>query len=139
MILLKLRGAARCVSWMKMDYNIDQAQLHLAQKWFILRMVTKFSCNKAHAVRNPLVFGQDLAPDDSHDIFDDKNPYCELVGSLSYVANATRPDISSSLSTLSQHLDSPRAMHWRIEKRVLCYLNDTQDHGTKYFRSTNHG
>ena len=135
---LKSLGAARYVLGMVIDYNIDQGELHLGQKHFILKMMTKFNCDEAHAVRNPLVFGQDLAPDDSHDILDDKTRYRELVGSLLYVANATRPDISSSLSILSQYLDCPRAMHWRAAKRVLCYLNGTQDHGIKYTRSTNH-
>ena len=64
-------------------------------------MVTKFNCDEAHAVQNPSVLGQDLAPDDSHDSLDDEAPYRELVGSLLYVANENRPDISSSLSILS--------------------------------------
>ena len=108
---LKSLGAARYVSGMENNYNIDQVKLRLGQKQFMLKMVTKFNCDEADAVQKPLVFGQDLAPDDSHDILDDKTPYCELVGSLLYVASATRPDISSSLSILSQYLDSPRAVH----------------------------
>ena len=124
---------------MENNYNIDQVKLRLGQKQFMLKMVTKFNCDEAHAVRNPLVFGQDLAPDDSHDVLDDKIPYRELMGSLLYVANANRPDISSSLSIPSQYLDSPRAVHWLTAKRVLCYQKGTQDHGIQYSKSTKHG
>ena len=108
-------------------------------KAILLKMVTKFNCDEAHAVQNPSVLGQDLAPDDLHDSLDDEAPYRELVGSLLYVANATRPYISYSLSILSQYIYSPRTVHCRAAKRVLCYLKGTQDHGIKYYRSTNDG
>ena len=100
---------------METDYNLYQGQLHLGQNQLILKMVTKFNCDKAHAVRNPLVFGQDLAPDDSHDILEDKNPYRELVGSLFMFLTQL-----GQTSVLSQYLDSPCAVHWRAAKRVSC-------------------
>ena len=111
----------------------------MGQKQFILKMAIKFNCDEAHAVQNPLVFGQDLAPDDTQNILEDNTPYSELVGSLLYVANATRPYISYSLSILSQYIYSPRTVHCRAAKRVICYLKGTQDHGIKYYRSTNDG
>ncbi|KAJ0392242.1 hypothetical protein ATCC90586_011424 [Pythium insidiosum] len=76
--------------------------------------------------------GQDLSPDDTHTTLATNTKYRELIGSFLYVANATRPDISSALSELSQYLDCPREMHWRVAIRVLEYLKGTATLGVKY-------
>ncbi|GMF37515.1 unnamed protein product [Phytophthora fragariaefolia] len=95
-------------------------------------MLERFSHVDASPVRNPAVLGQDLASDDSHAMRDDERSYRELIGSLLYVANATRPDISAILSTLSQYLDCPRDMHWRVALRVLHYLKGTATRGIRF-------
>lgn len=79
------------------------------------------------------MLGQDLAADDSHGIFDDKRSYRELIGSLLYVANFTRPEGSSIVSTLLQYLDCPRQIHWREALHVLQYLKGTLNHGLHYY------
>ena len=65
----------------------------------------------------------------------DSTSYRKLVGSLLYIANATRPDISYAMSVLSQYLDQPRQMHWRAALRALYYLVGTQSHGITYKKS----
>jgi hypothetical protein len=72
---------------------------------------------------------QDLSPDDTHKPVHDKTVYRELIGSLLYVANSTRPDICLATSVLSQYLEQPREMHWRAAIRVLRYLKGTKDMG----------
>lgn len=113
---------------------MEKGELALKQSQFITKMLQKFGCEDANAVRNPMVLGQDLLPTNDQDVLEDKSKYRELVGSLLYVANATRPDVSVALSVLSQFLDCPRAMHWRAAKRVLCYLKGTQNHGIQFTR-----
>ncbi|KAI9905353.1 hypothetical protein PsorP6_013560 [Peronosclerospora sorghi] len=98
---------------MEVKYDMEKGQ-----EQFITKMLQKFGCNDAHATRNPMVLGQDLVPTDDHDVFDDKTKYRELVGSLLYVDNATRPDVSVALSVLSQYLDSPRAM--QVQRNASC-------------------
>ena len=46
-------------------------------------------------------------------------PYRELVGSLMYLALATRPDIAHTVSSLSQFNENPSHIHWVAAKRVL--------------------
>ena len=53
------------------------------------------------------------------------NRYGELVGSLLYIANSTRPDISTAASILSQYRAAPTTAHWNEALRVLRYLKDT--------------
>ncbi|KAJ0412135.1 hypothetical protein ATCC90586_004055 [Pythium insidiosum] len=129
---VKSLGDARLVLGMELDYDRDRGELKLKQAQFITRMLERFGQATANAVRNPLIMGQDLSPDDTHTTLATNTKYRELIGSLLYVANATRPDISSALSVLSQYLDCPREIHWRAAIRVLQYLKGTATLGVKY-------
>ncbi|RMX62725.1 hypothetical protein DD238_007957 [Peronospora effusa] len=94
-----------------------------------MKLVLKFKQNEAYAVRNPICAGQVLTPNESHPVVKEITSYRKLVGSLLYIANSTRPDISYAMSVLSQYLDQPRQMHWRA---ALHYLMGTQSHGITY-------
>jgi hypothetical protein len=51
-----------------------------------------------------------------------------------YLASATRPDISFSVSKLSRFVSNPKDGHWRALERVLCYLKGTVSYGIHYTR-----
>ena len=57
--------------------------------------------------------------------------YRQLVGSLNYLTT-TRPDLSYSISILSQFLAKPCETHWKATKQVLRYLKGTVDYGLLY-------
>ena len=52
-------------------------------------------------------------------------PYREVVGSLLYLSNATRPDISFAVNVLSRHQINPKENDWKMVKRVMRYLQGT--------------
>ena len=54
-----------------------------------------------------------------------RTPYCELVGSLNYLAVATHPDISFAVGHLSSFLDCYRQEHWQAAIHVLRYIKGT--------------
>jgi len=53
--------------------------------------------------------------------------YCEAVGSLMYLALATRPDIAFTIAVLSHFGANPRSACWNTVKRVFKYLKGTVD------------
>jgi hypothetical protein len=55
----------------------------------------------------------------------DKDQYMSLIGSLMYIALATRPDIAYAVTALSRYNASPLQMHITAAKRVLRYLKTT--------------
>ena len=55
------------------------------------------------------------------------NIYRELIGSLQYVALATRPDISFTISKLAQLLVNPGRVHLEAALRILRYLKSTKE------------
>lgn len=56
-----------------------------------------------------------------------KKNYREIIGSLLYISNCTRPDISESVSALSRQVENPTKYHWDCIMRILVYLGTTMD------------
>ncbi|GMF33775.1 unnamed protein product [Phytophthora lilii] len=132
---LKSIGDARFVLGMEIQYKIVKGELLLPQTQFIKYLLEKFGQQVSNAVRNPLIIGQDLTQDGSHEMHRGKTQFRELIGSLLYVANATRPDISVALSILSQILDNPHEIHWNAAIPVLCYLKGTATREIQFRRN----
>ena len=61
-----------------------------------------------------------------------KAPYREAIGSLLYLAGATRPDISYAVIYLSRKQRSPTKNDWKDVKRILRYLRGTSDLGLTF-------
>jgi hypothetical protein len=53
--------------------------------------------------------------------------YCELIGSLLYIANTTRPDIAQAVGVLSRNRNAPTTAHMNEGLRVLRYLQSTRE------------
>ncbi|XP_033209887.1 secreted RxLR effector protein 161-like [Belonocnema kinseyi] len=64
-------------------------------------------------------------------------PYREAIGSLLYLANATRPDISYAVNILSRHQINPTEYDWKMVKRVFRYLKGTKDKGLRFLSKRN--
>ena len=58
--------------------------------------------------------------------------YREVVGSLLYLANCTRPNISYAVNVLSRHQIEPTKVEWNMARRVLQYLSGTRNIGLIY-------
>nr|AAP44652.1 putative polyprotein [Oryza sativa Japonica Group]ABF98098.1 retrotransposon protein, putative, Ty1-copia subclass [Oryza sativa Japonica Group] len=58
--------------------------------------------------------------------------YSQIIGSLMYLASATRPDISFAVSKLSRFTSNPGDDHWRALERVMRYLKGIMELGLHY-------
>jgi hypothetical protein len=58
--------------------------------------------------------------------------YSQMIGSLMYLASATRPDISFAVSKLSRFTSNPGDDHWRALERVMHYLVGIMEYGIHY-------
>jgi histone deacetylase 1/2 len=57
----------------------------------------------------------------------DPTVYRQAIGALQYLTN-TRPDIAFSVNKLSQYMSSPTTDHWQGIKRIMRYLQGTQNY-----------
>lgn len=60
------------------------------------------------------------------------NRLAELVGSVMYLTNQTRPDIAYAVGRLAQCMSTPTECDWRAAKRVLRYLQGSREYGIIY-------
>ena len=82
---------------------------------------------------------QRLTKTEDHERESDKaqlSDYRKLIGSLRWLADATRPDISYAVGQVSRYVQDPGPDHWLAAKRILRYLKGTVEYGLCYRRST---
>ena len=93
---------------------------------------------EAHEVRSPMDPNVQLDNTKCEDCKAENALYLSIVGSLMFVALATRPDISYCVTSLSRYNKDPLQMHLTAAKRVLRYLKHTRYHGI-YYPKDSHG
>jgi len=63
--------------------------------------------------------------------------YSQLIGSLLYISNRIRPDISYAIDGLSWYTNNPSREHWTELERVFRYLRGTIGYCLTYTRYPN--
>ena len=58
--------------------------------------------------------------------------YAQLIGSLMYLSNCTRPDIAQGVGALARYMSNPTTEHWQAAKYMLRYLAGTADFGITF-------
>lgn len=121
----------------KITRNRQARTISLSQTSYIDSILSRFSLSDAKPVTTPITPGTVLSKADSPSDATKmasmkKTPYREAIGSLMYAAVATRPDITFTISALSQFLENPGQVHWEAVKRVFRYLAGTKNHSLTY-------
>ena len=106
--------------------------ISLSQSSFIDSILSRFSLADAKPYGSPMIpgaiYSKKSAPSNPEEAARMKRtPYRQAVGSLMYVAVATRPDITFAVSMLSRFLDNPGDIHWDAVKRIFRYLKGTKN------------
>ncbi|XP_070031594.1 secreted RxLR effector protein 161-like [Nicotiana tomentosiformis] len=70
-----------------------------------------------------------------------QSKYAQIIGSLMYLINFTRPDIAYDVCRLSIYTHNPNREHWSSLDRLMKYLRGTMNYGILYseFPSTLEG
>ncbi|CAB1104669.1 unnamed protein product [Ectocarpus sp. CCAP 1310/34] len=59
-------------------------------------------------------------------------PFREVLGSLMWIANQTRPDISNAVLAVARHSHEQKKSHWKAAQKILNYLLETAHQTLKY-------
>lgn len=105
----------------------ESGEILLHQHGYACRVLEKFRIIDCNSVATPSDQHQKLASVDypKRESF----PYREAIGSLMYLAVATRPDISFAVNYASRFMEKPAEVHVNAVKRILKYLKATADFG----------
>lgn len=111
----------------------EDGAIFIHQSAYTQKVLSKFEMSNC----NPVAMPSD--PNQSIHKYEDSEkssyPYRELIGSLMYLAIATRPDIAHAVGIVSRYLENPTVVHETAAKRILRYLKGTINHGIYFQKS----
>ena len=111
--------------------------IQISQTHYIEILLNKYGLQDANPVSTPM--DPNIRLDDPEEISGEQgntqmvtHGYANLIGSLMYLAIATRPDIAYAINKLAQYTSAPKPKHWTAVKRIFRYLKGTKDHKLTY-------
>ena len=114
--------------------SVEQStdKIKLSQKQYIQKLLKRYELDDANPVCTPMDLNVRLVADDGLSKPTDKSRYQSMVGSLLYVAVATRPDICQAVAAVSKFNSAPTESHLTAVKRILRYLKGTLNLSLQY-------
>ena len=109
---------------LKMDHDHQSRMIRLSQEAYIERILVQFGMENATTVTTLLNDSKLQANAEEANVSRQKF-YLSIVGSLMWISQSLRPDISFAVSLLSRFGVNPTEVHLRVSKRVLRYLKGT--------------
>ena len=113
--------------------DMQEGSLSISQKNFATAVVERFGVTTEFDT--PSSTSVELLPR-SEDEARTTEPYREAVGSLMWLANTTRPDLSQAVGAVARHSHDPSDAHWKAVKRILAYVKLTVDLGLIFWRGS---
>jgi hypothetical protein len=109
--------------------------LSLQQSLHIQHTIVKFNMQESNEVKYP-TGSQRLSPLQLNERpCPSETPYRQIVGSLVYLVEMTRPDLTFAVHQLSCYTHNPGVKHWKAAKQVVKYLKGTETTGVRYTRT----
>ena len=119
------------------DRDRTKQTLTISQRQYILDILTEYKMSDCNPVGTPMMPGLHLSKDNCPKTDAEKKEmkslsYINAVGSLMYLAVATRPDIAFTVGVLARFSTNPGKTHWNAVKHLMRYLKGTLDLGITY-------
>jgi hypothetical protein len=107
--------------------TLTEDGIALSQRTFIDKILNCFSMEDCKPVSTAIDSNHRLKSIEVNEQSTDSTAYQQIIGSLMYLVTGTRPDLAYTITHLSQFNSSPLIMHLTAAKRVLRYLQGTND------------
>jgi hypothetical protein len=129
-------GEASWILSMKIQNDLKNGTIKLTQYAYIDKLLAKFNVSNK-SIQNICTTDEIhssekddgsslLCDDDQHQLFR------QIIGSINYLASATRPDLCYVTGRLSQYLVAPTLHHLKCAQNVLQYILHTRELGLTY-------
>lgn len=139
---MKDLGNAKQFLGINIERNERHGNIHIHQSEYIKRTLERFrmqDCNPISTPADPNVRltakTQTSKSEEDKDI--SKTSYQEAVGSLLYLSQISRPDISFAVNQVSKFNINPDKQHWNAVKRIFKYLKGTINYKLRYSKDFN--
>jgi Reverse transcriptase (RNA-dependent DNA polymerase) len=112
--------------------------IYITQQQYIEEFIKAFSKYGISEYRTPMddrarySWSQMPKPGSAEALLVATFPYRELIGTLLWISNGTRPDIVFVVNTLAKFTSNPGPVHWRAALRELRFLQTTKHYCIRY-------
>lgn len=135
--MLEIRNLGSNSQYLSIDVcqNVDDKSISLSQSHYISQILEYYMMSDSKGVFAPLE--KSGKPDKNINVQRKFDPttYQQGVGTLLYLSNNTRPDLSFAVSKLAQKNQCPTVSDWNNFKHVLRYLVTTKHYKLVYRKS----
>lgn len=126
---------------LRIVHNREAGTIKMDQSSYIEEILRRFKMTDCNPVRIPMDpnerLTRDMSPNTPEEITEMENvPYQAAVGSILFLTQCTRPDITFAIGNLSQFNNNPGRPHWNAVKRLISYLKGTIDHKLLFSRKS---
>jgi hypothetical protein len=129
-------GPVKSILGIEVLRNRKESTTLLLQRGYIEKVLSKFKLKDCKPKPTPMTPGSQQILTEIQDHSESSEaPYRQAIGALLYLSIATRPDISYSVTTLSQYVNNYNQKHWEAVKHVMRYLQQTKDFGIFFSKS----
>ncbi|KAL2252265.1 UNVERIFIED_CONTAM: Retrovirus-related Pol polyprotein from transposon TNT 1-94 [Sesamum indicum] len=128
---MKDMGEANVILGIKLTRSTDG--IAISQSHYVEKIIEKFGYQNSGIAKTPYHPSVALFKNESG-VSVAQLRYSQIIGSLQYLANGMRPDISFSVSKLARYTSCPDKTHWGALDRVLRYLKGTVSLAIHYGR-----
>jgi hypothetical protein len=109
----------------------DNGGITLLQSYYVEKILSRFGYSDCKP--SPTPYDPSVLLRKNRRMAKDQLRYSQIIGSLMYLASATRPDIAYAVSKLSRFVSNPGDDHWHALERTMRYLKGTASYGIHYF------
>lgn len=114
----------------------EEGTSEISQSAFITDVIDRFHVYKTSSIpASPSVYIKGMEEEESVEGV----PFREVVGSLMWIANQTRPYIADAVRAMKHFSHDPKKARWQAACRMLDYLRGTADLGLTYSRAGDYG
>ena len=118
---------------MNIKRNRETQTLEINQSEYIAKILERFNMAECKPQNSPMETSQvQKRKIQKNSEYTPKVPYREAIGSLLYLAGASRPDIAYAVNVLSRSQMNPSSKDWEDVKRIFRYLKGTISLGLIY-------
>ena len=118
-------GVPQVLLGIEVDRTRSKKTIFLHQSKYILSMLSRFTSWDLPETSTPMLSSdalRKLVHQPATEPSPDQTLFREAVGSLIYLANGTRPDISFAVNVVSRAQSSPTFTDWKAVLRIFSYL-----------------
>ena len=115
---MKILGSIKHILGMDVYNNLDEHKVYISQRQYIVDSVKRYSKYNLRAFFTPIdnrqPYMKSQCPEEGSPEAQRmlQMPYRELIGTLLWIANGTRPDIAFAVTTLAKYTSNPGEIHW---------------------------